>query len=70
MVGAPRPLPCFVDATTPLPLPLTVPFPWQVLIAQEKMAANTVYVFEKKDAKYNFQCEIKCVTQNASRPAR
>jgi hypothetical protein len=40
------------------------------LIAQEKMAANTVYVFEKKDAKYSFQCEIKCVTQNASRPAR
>jgi DNA-directed RNA polymerase II subunit RPB2 len=30
----------------------------KVLIAQEKMASNTVYVFEKKDAKYSHVGEV------------
>ena len=41
----------------------------QVLIAQEKMASNTVYVFEKKDAKFMFMTEIRSVIENSNRPA-
>jgi len=40
----------------------------KVLIAQETMAANTVYVFAKKDAKYLMVGEIKSVLENSSRP--
>ena len=42
----------------------------QVLIAQEKMASNTVYVFEKKDAKHLFITEIRSVIEDSNRPAR
>eukprot|EP00039_Didymoeca_costata_P011795 m.166824 g.166824 ORF g.166824 m.166824 type:complete len:1186 (+) comp15295_c0_seq1:166-3723(+) len=41
----------------------------KVLIAQETMAANTVYVFAKKDPKYSFVGEIKSVLEHSSRPA-
>eukprot|EP00045_Choanoeca_perplexa_P014129 m.164424 g.164424 ORF g.164424 m.164424 type:complete len:1200 (+) comp16578_c0_seq1:206-3805(+) len=41
----------------------------KVLIAQEKMASNTVYVFEKKDAKFMFFTEIRSVIENSNRPA-
>ena len=41
----------------------------KVLIAQEKMASNTVYVFQKKDSKYAYTCEIRSHDQTASRPA-
>lgn len=40
----------------------------KVLIAQEKMATNTVYVFKKKDSKYAFTCEIRSCLENSSRP--
>ena len=40
----------------------------KVLIAQETMSANTVYVFAKKDVKYLFVGEIKSVLENSSRP--
>lgn len=42
----------------------------KVLIAQEKMASNTVYVFKRKDPKYLFVSEIRSVLENSSRPAR
>ena len=31
----------------------------KVLIAQEKMATNTVYVFQMKDGKYAYKTEIR-----------
>jgi DNA-directed RNA polymerase II subunit RPB2 len=42
----------------------------QVIIAQERMASNNVYVFERKEAKYLFIAEIRSVAQHSSRPAR
>lgn len=41
----------------------------KVIIAQEKMASNTVYVFEKKDPKYLFVGEIRSVLEHSNRPA-
>ena len=42
----------------------------KVLSAQEKMAGNTVYVFEKKgDAKVLYVSEIKSILENSARPA-
>ncbi|CAG0917162.1 unnamed protein product [Notodromas monacha] len=40
----------------------------KVLIAQEKMATNTVYVFSMKDSKYAFKTEIRSCVENSSRP--
>ncbi|XP_062281790.1 DNA-directed RNA polymerase II subunit RPB2 isoform X2 [Scomber scombrus] len=40
----------------------------KVLIAQEKMATNTVYVFAKKDSKYAFTGECRSCLENSSRP--
>ncbi|CAF4958240.1 unnamed protein product, partial [Rotaria magnacalcarata] len=40
----------------------------KVLIAQEKMATNTVYVFSMKDSKYAYKCEVRSVLENSSRP--
>ncbi|XP_065883503.1 DNA-directed RNA polymerase II subunit RPB2 [Dysidea avara] len=40
----------------------------KVLIAQEKMATNTVYVFKKKDSKYAYTAEIRSYIENSSRP--
>ena len=40
----------------------------QVLIAQEKMATNTVYVFQKKDSKYAYVAEVRSVMESSSRP--
>ena len=40
----------------------------KVLIAQEKMATNTVYVFSLKDSKYAYRCEIRSFVENSSRP--
>lgn len=40
----------------------------QVLIAQEKMATNTVYVFAKKDSKYAYTGECRSCLENSSRP--
>merc|ERR550534_182841 len=40
----------------------------KVLIAQEKMASNTVYVFQKKDSKYAYTCEIRSCLEQSSRP--
>ena len=40
----------------------------QVLIAQEKMATNTVYVFAKKDSKYAYTAECRSCLENSSRP--
>lgn len=42
----------------------------KVLLAQEKMAGNTVYVFEKKDSKTLFIGEIKSITEHTNRPVR
>eukprot|EP00051_Salpingoeca_urceolata_P023095 m.387959 g.387959 ORF g.387959 m.387959 type:complete len:1181 (-) comp20066_c18_seq9:1399-4941(-) len=41
----------------------------KVLIAQERMASNTVYVFQRKDAKYMYVSECRSVLENSSRPA-
>lgn len=41
---------------------------FQVLIAQEKMATNTVYVFAKKDSKYAYTSECRSCLENSSRP--
>lgn len=41
---------------------------FQVLIAQEKMATNTVYVFAKKDSKYAYTAECRSCLENSSRP--
>ncbi|XP_076466253.1 DNA-directed RNA polymerase II subunit RPB2 [Babylonia areolata] len=40
----------------------------KVLIAQEKMAINTVYVFQQKDSKYAFKTEIRSCLEHSSRP--
>lgn len=40
----------------------------QVLIAQEKMATNTVYVFAMKDSKYAYKTEIRSCLEHSSRP--
>ncbi|XP_065578696.1 DNA-directed RNA polymerase II subunit RPB2 [Artemia franciscana] len=40
----------------------------KVLIAQEKMATNTVYVFALKDSKYCYKTEIRSCIENSSRP--
>jgi DNA-directed RNA polymerase II subunit RPB2 len=40
----------------------------QVLIAQEKMATNTVYVFSMKDSKYAYKAEIRSCLEHSSRP--
>ncbi|XP_069482212.1 DNA-directed RNA polymerase II subunit RPB2 isoform X1 [Ambystoma mexicanum] len=40
----------------------------KVLIAQEKMATNTVYVFAKKDSKYAYVGECRSCLENSSRP--
>ena len=39
-----------------------------MLIAQEKMATNTVYIFSKKDSKYAYVAEIRSCIENSSRP--
>ncbi|VDO69019.1 unnamed protein product [Schistosoma margrebowiei] len=41
----------------------------KVLIAQEKMATNTVYVFKQKDSKYAYKTEIRSCLEHSSRPA-
>ena len=40
----------------------------KVLIAQEKMATNTVYVFSMKDSKYAYKTEIRSCLEHSSRP--
>ncbi|CAF0906522.1 unnamed protein product [Brachionus calyciflorus] len=40
----------------------------KVLIGQEKMATNTVYVFSMKDHKYAYRAEIRSILENSSRP--
>lgn len=40
----------------------------KVLIAQEKMAANTVYVFSMKDSKYAYKAECRSCIEHSSRP--
>lgn len=47
---------------------LVLSFLTQVLIAQEKMATNTVYVFAKKDSKYAYTGECRSCLENSSRP--
>lgn len=47
---------------------LVLLFLTQVLIAQEKMATNTVYVFAKKDSKYAYTGECRSCLENSSRP--
>ncbi|KAF6030422.1 POLR2B [Bugula neritina] len=40
----------------------------KVIIAQEKMATNTVYVFQQKDGKYAYKTEIRSCIEHSSRP--
>jgi DNA-directed RNA polymerase II subunit RPB2 len=40
----------------------------KVLIAQEKMATNAVYVFCMKDSKYAYKSEIRSCLEHSSRP--
>ena len=40
----------------------------KVLIAQEKMATNTVYVFSMKDNKFAYKTECRSLLENSSRP--
>nr|BAO48655.1 RNA polymerase II second largest subunit [Hyleoglomeris sp. R077] len=40
----------------------------KVIIAQEKMATNTVYVFSMKDSKFAFKAEIRSYLEHSSRP--
>ncbi|XP_050705237.1 DNA-directed RNA polymerase II subunit RPB2-like isoform X3 [Eriocheir sinensis] len=40
----------------------------KVLIAQEKMATNTVYVFSMKDGKYAYKCEIRSCIEHSAQP--
>jgi len=40
----------------------------KVLIAQEKMATNTVYVFSMKDGKFAYKTEIRSCLEHSSRP--
>lgn len=39
-----------------------------MLIAQEKMASNTVYVFSMKDSKFAYKAEIRSCLEHTSRP--
>ncbi|CAL1261965.1 unnamed protein product, partial [Larinioides sclopetarius] len=40
----------------------------KVLIAQEKMATNSVYVFQMKDSKYAYKSECRSCLEHSSRP--
>ncbi|CAN0089848.1 DNA-directed RNA polymerase II subunit RPB2-like isoform X1 [Lampetra fluviatilis] len=40
----------------------------KVLIAQEKMATNSVYVFAKKESRFAFSAECRSCLENSSRP--
>lgn len=40
----------------------------KVLIAQERMATNTVYVFSMKDGKFTYKTECRSCIENSSRP--
>uniref|UniRef100_A0AC35U9I0 DNA-directed RNA polymerase subunit beta n=1 Tax=Rhabditophanes sp. KR3021 TaxID=114890 RepID=A0AC35U9I0_9BILA len=40
----------------------------KVLIAQEKMATNTVYVFAMKDGKFQYRTECRSMVENSTRP--
>ncbi|XP_065317316.1 DNA-directed RNA polymerase II subunit RPB2-like isoform X2 [Gordionus sp. m RMFG-2023] len=40
----------------------------KVIVAQEKMATNTVYVFAMKDSKYAYKAECRSYIENSSRP--
>lgn len=40
----------------------------KVLIAQEKMASNIVYIFNKKENKYSYTAEIRSVLEHSARP--
>ncbi|KAF0991385.1 hypothetical protein HZS_6904, partial [Henneguya salminicola] len=40
----------------------------KVLIAQERMATNTVYVFKKKDSRHLLTADIRSMIENSSRP--
>lgn len=40
----------------------------KVLIGQERMATNTVYVFSMKDHKFAYRAEIRSLLENSSRP--
>uniref|UniRef100_A0A0N5BX22 DNA-directed RNA polymerase subunit beta n=1 Tax=Strongyloides papillosus TaxID=174720 RepID=A0A0N5BX22_STREA len=40
----------------------------KVLIAQEKMATNTVYVFSMKDGKFQYKTECRSMLENSNRP--
>ncbi|XP_015784094.1 DNA-directed RNA polymerase II subunit RPB2 [Tetranychus urticae] len=40
----------------------------KVLIAQEKMATNSVYVFSMKDSKYAYKAECRSCIEHSSRP--
>ncbi|UYV82440.1 POLR2B [Cordylochernes scorpioides] len=40
----------------------------KVLIAQEKMATNTVYVFALKESKFSFKSEVRSYLPDSSRP--
>lgn len=41
----------------------------KVIIAQERMATNTVYVFQQKDSKYAYKAEVRSFLENSSRSA-
>lgn len=41
---------------------------FKVLIAQEKMATNSVYVFQMKDSKYAYKSECRSCLEHSSRP--
>lgn len=38
----------------------------KVLIAQEKMASNTVYVFQEKGSKYAYKAECRSVMESSA----
>lgn len=40
----------------------------KVIIAQERLASNTVFVFAMKDGKYAYKCEIRSRIENSQRP--
>ncbi|ESO11076.1 hypothetical protein HELRODRAFT_72376 [Helobdella robusta] len=41
----------------------------KVIIAQERMANNTVYVFSQKDSKYAYKTELRSCVEHSSRPS-
>lgn len=41
----------------------------KVLIAQEKMASNTVYVFAMKDSKFAYKAECRSCIENSNKPS-